>query len=115
MFVRVLNSFQQQQLCAFAERLACSRVEGLWNSALAVSEHATAHTALRPGPESPSRPALHGRGAPDGAESFNGAAVLHKSSFQICIPKYQPISPSLERADILMQSSELSLNPHGGL
>lgn len=46
MFVRVLNSFHTmlQRLCASAESIACSNVEGLWNSALALSEHATTRT-----------------------------------------------------------------------
>ncbi|GAA6096930.1 peroxidasin-like [Tachysurus ichikawai] len=33
----------RQQLCVVAESMACSIVEGLWNSALALSEHATTH------------------------------------------------------------------------
>lgn len=61
MFVRVLNSFHSmlQELYALAESIACSSVEGLWNSALALYEHATTHTALRLGLASENMPAIH--------------------------------------------------------
>lgn len=77
MFVRVLHSFHGvlQQLCAV---LPAAMWKALWNSALALSEHATAYTALKLGPASANRPALHGRGETDRAECFAGFIQLQQ-------------------------------------